>query len=95
MMTPDQIIEVVQAYKDGKTIQYRLHGTTDWRNGEPIFNFFSNDYRVKPEPPEPPKPREFWIHDPNSPYGCEFEKDRILTAKPRNPFWIHVREVIE
>ncbi len=59
-MSENQIIEVVQAHKEGKQIQTRDHfGHSGWQNCHPVWDFYHNDYRVKPEPR---KPREWWIH---------------------------------
>lgn len=59
-MTPQRVKEllpVLQAFAEGKTIQRRQGCTTDWCDW--IANFPSHDptgeYRVKPEP------RVFWI----------------------------------
>ncbi len=50
-MTPDEIIKVVQAYKDGKKIQSRYKYAGPWAdNGLPEWNFQHTEYRVKPEP---------------------------------------------
>lgn len=65
MMTHNEIASVVQASKEGKPIQYRFVATEGpWQDDDrtephrPDFNFFSYDYRIKPEPP---KAREFMI----------------------------------
>lgn len=48
MMTVDQMIEVLTAYKAGKKIQYSSHG--GWIDtDEPNWLFHHTDYRVKPE----------------------------------------------
>lgn len=48
MMTVDQMIEVLTAYKAGKKIQfYHVCGWMDCNN--PAFDFISTKYRVKPE----------------------------------------------
>jgi hypothetical protein len=56
-MTIDEMISVLQAHKDGKTTQWKAkkYGGvwTDCHN--PLFNFDTWDYRIKPEP------RECWI----------------------------------
>lgn len=53
-MTPDQIIEVVTAFKNGKTIQFYdkvcNKGWLDANN--PVWAFDKITYRVKPEPIE-------------------------------------------
>ncbi len=50
-MTHDEMIAVIQAHKDGKTIQYKVGEDMDWLNiPHQKFNFGGYDYRVKPEP---------------------------------------------
>lgn len=56
-MTPDQIIEVVTAFNNGKKIQSRAHtnlpSDTPYKwldNPKPQWDFSCNDYRVAPEP---------------------------------------------
>ena len=50
-MTHDEMIEVIQAHKEGKSIQWRLAGRGAWTDtGKPNWNFDSKQYRVKPEP---------------------------------------------
>jgi len=59
MMTDREIIEVVQAHIDGKDIQFKTTGNTEWRspdNNGLFWQFYDCDYRVKPEP------RKFWIN---------------------------------
>jgi len=94
-MTHDEIIAVVQAHKEGKTIQAKTKGGEfEWADifaNRPLWNFSSVDYRVKSEPP---KPREFWI-------CCNgITEDGFLLNPvifPRAPICnrnvIHVREV--
>lgn len=48
----ESMIEVLQAYKDGKVIEWR-DGLSDWsvrNNVGHAFNFQSLEYRVAPEP---------------------------------------------
>lgn len=57
-MNPDEMIAVIQAHKEGKTVQYRVTahwGSGKWRDlvGNPQWNFGSNEYRIKPEPRQP------------------------------------------
>lgn len=51
-MTHDEMIAVIQAHKDGKTIEYQnpdTDATDDWnRANTPIFNFARYDYRIAP-----------------------------------------------
>lgn len=51
-MTDDEIIAVVKAHKEGKAIQFRLHGSREaWRVAHfPTWSFEGVEYRVKPEP---------------------------------------------
>lgn len=51
-------IEVMKAYEEGKAIQYRGKCTKDdvWNDTKfPSWNWYSVDYRIKPEEPEEPK----------------------------------------
>jgi len=51
-----EIIEVVQAYLDGKTIQCKKKSGTTWGiTHRPYWNFDLMEYRVKPDP------LEFWL----------------------------------
>jgi hypothetical protein len=55
-MTHDEIIQVVQAHKDGKVIQYRRMAQDGWvLASTPTWNFSELDYRVKP------MPKEYWL----------------------------------
>lgn len=66
MNTTSEMIEVIQAHKDGRNVQWKFHTPVlgagqDWTDlvvAEHPFNFSITDYRVKPEPP---KPREFQL----------------------------------
>lgn len=55
-MTPDQIIEVVTAFKNGKKIECRNKVCGTWVDATPDWNFYHYDYRVKPEP------MELWVN---------------------------------
>lgn len=48
----ESMIEVLQAYKDGKKIEYlsTLDGTWSSCIGDPLFNFGNVKYRIAPEP---------------------------------------------
>lgn len=52
-MTTKEKIEVMQAYADGKKIQYRRKFCKDWLDWggevEPAWNWSDSQYRVKPE----------------------------------------------
>ena len=53
-MTHDEMIAVIQAHKEGKTIESRAGGIggAKWvtLNEEPSWQFSEYDYRIKPEP---------------------------------------------
>lgn len=51
-MTDEEILTVVQAHKDGKQIQCRSIGCDgEWEDTySPKWNFWANEYRIKPEP---------------------------------------------
>jgi len=49
-MTIEQMIEVMQAYKEGKKIQCKPKAGNLWCDEvDPLWNFFVSDYRVKPD----------------------------------------------
>ena len=46
-----QAAEVMLAYADDRVIQYRKKGDTDWAKSViPAFDWYRNEYRVKPKP---------------------------------------------
>lgn len=57
-MTHDEMIEVIKAHKEGKSLQIRTRTfsklNTQWsdlpKGEDPQWNFYSIEYRVKPEP---------------------------------------------
>jgi hypothetical protein len=57
MMTHDEMIAVIQHHKDGGKIEYITHGDKQWRElcFNPLWNFATHDYRIKPEP------RSLWV----------------------------------
>ncbi len=55
--TVDEMIEVLQAFKAGKVIQFKNGGTWDDLL-EPGWNFHDTKYRVKPK-----EPREIWVNE--------------------------------
>ena len=58
----ESMIEVLQAYKDGKKIEYlsTMDGTWSSCIGEPLFNFDDYQYRIAPEPKKKVK-LEAWL----------------------------------
>ncbi len=87
MMTDDEIIAVVQAHKEGKTIQCRYLSDDAvfgrWHCG--IWQFDAFEYRVAPEPR---KPREWIVLVRDGNIYSRFEG-----IVPKSEF-ITVREVI-
>lgn len=59
-MDTRQQIEIMQAYLDGKTIQYQVHND-GWKDvvGEPVWTWVVNNYRVKPDDIRPKTWEEF------------------------------------
>lgn len=53
-MNTKEKIEVMQAWVNKKPIQFRVHGCADYHDwcecDEPVWDWNSNDYRIKPEP---------------------------------------------
>jgi hypothetical protein len=59
-MTHDEMIEVIQAHKDGKVIQRRSRGALSdtFKNRirtDHTMDFFRNEFRIKP------MPKEYWL----------------------------------
>lgn len=70
--TIDEMIAVMQAYKDGKTIEYFYCG--EWVvMMEPSWNWHNFTYRVKPEPVE----IEVWYNQ---------KSNKLITAEHVNVF---------
>lgn len=50
-MNIEEMLAVLQAFQEGKRIEYRPFGFADWTPAEPpTWNFGAGDYRVNPEP---------------------------------------------
>lgn len=48
MTTTQEKIKVMQAFVDGKEIEFRNYRKSDWViSADPIWNWIDNDYRVK------------------------------------------------
>lgn len=46
-----ELLPIIQAFVEGKTIEFRESGCTLWTESvSPIFNFAIFEYRIKPEP---------------------------------------------
>ena len=106
-MTTKEKIEVMQAYLDGKQIQskakrprYRVEGGwADWTSHkQPVWDFWSCEYRIKPEPRIP---IEEWrivyeAGDSTGPFGSHIDAEAyLLTCGEVGGRIVHFREVIE
>lgn len=94
-MTSDEIIEVVQAHKDGKQIECRsrsLMSEGSWRiTATPAWEFPNYDYRVKREP------REVWIGvSKEHGYGPVYDsREMAWLTSPLTEGVIRFREVLD
>lgn len=74
-MTPQEMIDVIQAYADGKEIERRSTGNArpkDWTPiTTPAWNFASNDYRVKP----PAAMWQYYFMNVNCTTQSEYDKN--------------------
>ncbi len=80
-MTPNEIIEVVQAFIDGKVIQHRLKRGGHWVDSTPLWDFVNFDYRARPTP------GEWFIY--------KYPDNQIGTYSAPSAKMIKVREVLE
>lgn len=80
-MTNQEIIAVIQAYEDGKVVQYEAY-TGEWYSVKtPEWNFQKWSYRVKPEP-EPPKYEPFSFEDDLvGKVVCGIDYEAIISGK--------------
>ena len=71
----ESMIEVLQAYKDGKTIEYfsTMDGTWSSCIGEPLFNFDDYQYRIAPEQKKKVK-LEAWMLPTGYLVWCDMSK---------------------
>lgn len=96
IMTDQEVIDIVTAHRDGKTIQHknRRHGN-QWEdylpNTTPSWSFHDYLYRVKPD--EKPPVRDWWI------ILNEEDGRNVIRGTPFKPEFeqnaVHVREVLE
>ena len=91
-MTNEEMIEVIQAYADGKKIEYKaLNFDYNWEViNEPPWNFSKYSYRVKAEP------LEQWVNTYDT-YSIAYSTKQIAT-ETCDPDVIrtavHMREVV-
>ena len=94
IMSDDEILEVVQAHKEGKKIESRPLHLDQWfpilSLSSPTWNFAENDYRVAPEPR---KPREWRLKFDEGSKEVKGITSAIDVGFAQN--WILVREVLE
>lgn len=63
-MTPQEMIDVIQAHADGKKIQMCRKGEDKWLDcvpPSPLFDFMNTNYRVKPPALRPHWPAIFVV----------------------------------
>lgn len=101
-MTTKEKIEVMQAYLDGKQIQFRefpLNGREKWMDltGEPAWKWGTYEYRIKPEPRIPIEEWRVLYKDGSwSPsYGIARVAKAVFNATSGAERVVHFREVIE
>ena len=79
-MTPDEIIAVVQAHKEGKEIELQPKGVAPmgWAyTTDPVWDFHHFNYRVRPEPkPDLIRYAHAWIH-PGSEASAPSSNDNL------------------
>ncbi len=57
-----ELLPIIQAFAEGKTIEFRERGCTLWTESiSPIFNFANLEYRIKPEPKYRPFKDVEWV----------------------------------
>lgn len=70
-----QLLPILQAFAEGKTIQKRLHSDQDWVDQVGPDLDLNDNWQVRIKP----APREFWITDPHP-----FDRtDVTLTTNPQ------------
>lgn len=54
-MTTKEKIAIMQAFEDGKEIEYRDNTKNDWLDAKsPLWDWIDYDYRIKPQKPQKP-----------------------------------------
>lgn len=88
-----QYLPLVQALAEGRTIQVRIDGETEWLDApNPTFTYFPRCYRIKPEP------RRAWVWWPR-----QDDKDHVPCSRTSygDALWMqdrfggHITEVTE
>jgi len=82
-----ELLPIIQAFAEGKDIQWRNTTGEEWQSTTGNLSFFDNwCYRIKPEP------REFWIHKR---FSIAYNEEDIGPNPEDDDQFIKVREVIE
>lgn len=75
-----KLLPIIQAFAEGKTIEFRERGCTLWTESvSPIFNFAIFEYRIKPSPKYRPfaNAEECWQEmQKHEPFGWVKDKER-------------------
>lgn len=94
-MTVDQMIEVLQAHKNGKQIEYQNKNSNSWIEcTNPIWSFSQCNYRIKQEP------RHFWVNIYPNQSACSAcihnsQRDADIAADSNRIECIEVVEVVK
>lgn len=90
MKTTEEMIKVMQAFVDGKTIECNdPKGDGQWETvTRPLWNWFYIDYRIKSEP------REFWLYAHMVFTSAESAWEYREMSELEEEEIIHVREVL-
>ena len=72
MKTTREMIEVMEAFDNGETIECKSTLSTKWLiTTIPSWTWGINDYRIKP------KPREIWVNEYPSGYGSVYKSEEM------------------
>jgi hypothetical protein len=85
-MSTKEMIAVMQAFDDGKVIQFKGDLGT-WQDCNPSWNWSEYEYRVKPEP------REWWIVS-WSVFSNRNDAEEYVACRTEPKEIIRVREVL-
>ena len=84
MKSTKEMIEVMQAYEDGKKIEYYSRISNRWETAiSPIWSWEYLDYRIKPEPKRK-ESKVIWVNEYEDGYHVPFETEEIAKKEARN-----------
>lgn len=94
MNTIDEAIEILQAMKEGKQVEYKSGDSWThlaYQGSSYLPNFYHLTYRIKPEP------REIWVNIPFNGYDLRAytTREEALTSCDIDGKPVRFREVIE